>query len=63
MDDTYVYWVDSSVGAIKRCEITGCNMAPTTVVTAQNVPTRPVITATAIYWTEYLGGNIRGLAK
>jgi hypothetical protein len=63
VDDTHVYWVDTAVGAIKRCEITGCNMTPATLVTAQNAPTVPVITANAIYWTEYLGGNVRGLAK
>jgi len=63
VDDTHVYWVDSSVGAIKRCEIAGCSMTPTTLVTAQNGPSRPVITETAVYWTEFLGGTIRGLAK
>lgn len=62
-DDTHVYWVDSSVGAIKRCEIAGCNRTPTVLVTGQNVVTRPVLTPTAIYWTEYLGGTVKGLAK
>lgn len=63
VDDTHVYWIDSLVGAIKRCEVAGCNLAPATVVTGQNGPTRPVITETAVYWTEYLGGTIRGVAK
>ena len=63
VDETHVYWVDLSVGAIKRCASAGCNLMPTTLVTAQNVPTRPVLTDTAIYWTEYLGGTLRGLAK
>jgi hypothetical protein len=63
VDDTDAYWTSQSSGAILRCAIAGCNEAPSVVVTGQNQPASPVVTTDALYWTEYLGGTVKGLAK
>lgn len=63
VDDTHVYWVTQGDGAVQRCELAGCNLAPTIIATGQNLPAGPVLTDRAVYWTEYLGGTVKGVAK
>ena len=63
VDDTHVYWVTQGDGAVQRCELAGCNLAPTILATGQNLPAGPVLTDRAVYWTEYLGGTVKGVAK
>jgi hypothetical protein len=63
VDDANVYWATLGDGAIRRCPQAGCSFMPTTVVSAQNTPMGPYVTADAIYWTEFNGGTFRGIAK
>jgi len=64
VDGTHVYWARGGLsGAIRRCESAGCNGAPTTIADAQNDPASPQVTDQAVYWTEFGGGTVRGVAK
>jgi hypothetical protein len=67
VDDKYLYWTTGSgnvpPGAIRRCLLAGCPSTVETVVEKQNQPTSLVVTDKAIYWVEYGGGTVKGLAK
>jgi hypothetical protein len=59
-DDTYVYWVDSTmVGTIMRAPKTG---GTATVVARDTQPLAIAVDANAVYWSDQ-GGNIMRLAK
>ena len=60
-DATYVYWTDGS-GNVYRCAKASCT-TPTALATQQNAPLALAQDAVSIYWANYLGGEIRRLAK
>ena len=63
-DATDVYWAQGGAdGGLRRCGLGGCDGGPTSVVDKQNDPASPLVTSTAIFWTEFGGGTVRGLAK
>jgi hypothetical protein len=63
VDATHAYWFSLGDGSLRRCEIAGCNDAPTVLAEGQNRPFGPAVTDDALYWTEYLSGTVKGLAK
>lgn len=63
VDATHVYWFSLGDGSLQRCEVAGCNDAPAMLVSGQNRPFGPALGDDAIYWTEYLSGTVKGLAK
>lgn len=63
VDDKNAYWVTLGDGAVKSCPLAGCNFKPTVLATGQNQPRGPYVTPDAIYWTEFNGGALHGLAK
>lgn len=62
VDAEHVYFVSYSSGTVSRCARAGCT-TPTVLASAQDTPTGPLLTSDAVYWTEYFGGTIKGVAK
>ena len=63
VDATHAYWFALGDGSLRRCELAGCNDSPTSIAEGLNRPFGPALTRDAIYWTEYLSGTVKGVAK
>ncbi len=62
LDSTGFYWLNTSVGAIRHCPLTGCpSSGPTTLVSGRGPIKELTLGSGALYWIE--GNSIYKLAK
>jgi hypothetical protein len=58
IDDTNVYWVDTTGGRVLECAKTGCSNAPTVLASGQGSPIGIAVSEGAVYWTNASGGTV-----
>lgn len=61
LDDTTVYWTNTSSGQVVSCAKSGCGNGPTVIASGQNQPRGIAVDATRVYWTN--DGSVAGAFK
>jgi len=61
LDDSYVYWVNSADGSVKRALKSAA--VPQTLATGQAKPTRIAVDSSSAYWTNNLGAAVMTVPK